>query len=57
VGGTHSVLDWESRVTKVLIVDDEPEVRYMLAFALMLAGYTVLEAATGAKAWALLYEH
>jgi CheY-like chemotaxis protein len=35
---------------KILVVDDDPDIRLFLAFSLKKAGYEVLQAANGAKA-------
>jgi CheY-like chemotaxis protein len=39
---------------KILIVDDDPDIRLFLAFSLKKAGYEVLQAANGAKALDIL---
>lgn len=41
----------------ILIVDDEPHIRYMLEFKLSRAGYDVLEAADGRQAFELATDH
>ena len=43
--------------TKILVVDDEPEVLFATSRILKVAGYEVLEAETGQKALALAREH
>jgi len=43
-------------VRRVLIIDDEPYIRRILAFKLRRAGYTALEATTGEEAMEIL-EH
>ena len=42
---------------KILIVDDDPDIRLFLNFSLKKAGYEVLQAANGAKALDVLREH
>jgi CheY-like chemotaxis protein len=42
---------------KILVVDDDADIRLFLAFSLKKSGYEVLQAANGAKALDLLKEH
>jgi CheY-like chemotaxis protein len=42
---------------KILVVDDDPDIRLFLGFSLKKAGYEVLQAANGAKALEVLREH
>ena len=42
---------------KILIVDDDPDIRLLLDFNLSKSGYEVLEAANGAEALDIIKEH
>ncbi len=42
---------------KILIVDDDPDIRLFLEFGLKKAGFEILQAANGAKALDILKEH
>lgn len=44
-------------MTTVLVVEDEPDIRYLLRFMLTEDGFDVLEAEEGEEALALLAEH
>ncbi|MCX5809217.1 MAG: response regulator [Proteobacteria bacterium] len=42
---------------KILIVDDDPDIRLLLDFNLLKDGYEVLEATNGAEALDIMREH
>lgn len=49
--------DQETQTARVLMVDDDPQLRVMLGYALRQDGFTVQEAASGEEAFEMLGQH
>jgi two-component system chemotaxis response regulator CheY len=48
---------WKKRVAIILVVDDEPDVRFLIRLIFESAGHKVTEAANGAAAMECMLEH